>query len=31
MVPPLEGRFPDSVMLDTEENRLKRGFAAHAV
>lgn len=30
MVPTLEGQFPDTVMLDMDEARFKRGFAARA-
>lgn len=31
VVPDLEGKLPDSVLLTTDEERFKRGFKAHAV
>jgi hypothetical protein len=30
-VPTLEGRFPNSVMLEMDEKRFKRGIEAHAI
>jgi hypothetical protein len=30
IVPTLEGRFPNSVILDMDEAHFKRGFGAHA-